>query len=168
MIGSPDSVVVRGTMRSIEEHRLPHEVFDQATMRERYPGMNLSASEIALREDAAGYLRPERCILAHLSLARKLGARTVFGEVMASFRSVAVDGESDELIEVRTESGKVYRTRRLSLSIGAWAPSQPELQPQLLGLSQPLYVVRKVLFWFRLSKEAGEVYKVQCHSRRRH
>lgn len=161
MIGHPDSVVVSGTRKSIEEHSLPHEVFDQAAMRERYPGMNLSESEIALREDSAGYLRPERCILAHLALAKKHGAQMIFGEIMKSFQSIAVAGESEELLEVVTESGRVFRTRRLSLSIGAWAPSQPELSSERLGLSHPLYVVRKVLFWFRLSKEAGEVYKVQ-------
>lgn len=164
MIGPPDSVVVRGTRRSIEEHHLPHELFDQEKMRLRYPGMNLSSSEIALREDTAGYLRPERCILAHLALARKHGAQTIFGEVMKSFRSVSIEGEVEELLEVLTESGRVYRTRRLALSIGAWAPTQPELQPQQLGLSHPLYVLRKVLFWFRLTKEAGEVYKVSNNS----
>jgi sarcosine oxidase len=159
MIGKPDSVVIQGTRRSIEEHHLPHEVLDQTKMLERYRGLNIAADEIGLLEDAAGYLRPERCIVAHLALAKLHGAQTRFGEVMKSFRSVTVEGENREIVEVLMESGRVFHTRRLALTIGAWAPSQPELRQEVLGMSQPLYVVRKVLFWFKLSKEAGELYK---------
>src|SRR6266567_631263 len=40
MIGAPDGSVVRGTLRSAEEHELPHEILTPAEVRARFPAFD--------------------------------------------------------------------------------------------------------------------------------
>ena len=46
MIGSLDSEVIQGTMKSVEEHNLLHEVLDAKEIKKRYPLFNVSADDI--------------------------------------------------------------------------------------------------------------------------
>ena len=46
MIGSPDSEVIQGTMKSVKEHNLLHEVLDAQEIRKRYPLFNVSPADI--------------------------------------------------------------------------------------------------------------------------
>lgn len=46
MIGSPDSEVIQGTMKSVKEHNLLHEVLDAQEIRKRYPLFNVSPTDI--------------------------------------------------------------------------------------------------------------------------
>ena len=46
MIGSPDSEVIQGTMKSVKEHNLLHEVLDAQEIRKRYPLFNVSSTDI--------------------------------------------------------------------------------------------------------------------------
>lgn len=52
--GKPDSVVVSGTLKSIKEHNLPHEVLSATETRERFPMMHLADDEIGVYETNAG------------------------------------------------------------------------------------------------------------------
>lgn len=46
MIGSVDSEVIQGTIKSVEEHKLPHEVLDAKEIKKRYPLFNVSPDDI--------------------------------------------------------------------------------------------------------------------------
>ncbi len=74
MIGTPDSSVVSGALASAQRHGLEHAVLSAAEVRERFPALRLTDDEVALWEPRAGYLRPERCVEAHLRLAVAAGA----------------------------------------------------------------------------------------------
>lgn len=137
MIGRPDSAVVAGTLRSIAEHQLPHRVLSAEEMRGAYPGIVLAEDEIGVCEDAAGFLRPERCIRAHIDLARLHGAETHFGERFLRFVSTG-EGEGERVC-VETDQAS-YTCRKLCITVGAWAASHPDLSAQALGLSHPQHV----------------------------
>jgi hypothetical protein len=46
MIGSLDSEVIQGTMKSVKEHNLLHEVLDAKEIKKRYPLFNVSPDDI--------------------------------------------------------------------------------------------------------------------------
>ena len=50
MMGMPDSVVVRGTLASVKEHNLPHEVLTAEEIKNRYPAFRPSHDEIGILE----------------------------------------------------------------------------------------------------------------------
>ena len=70
MIGQPHHSVVAGTLKSIEEHNLPHKILSPSEVKEKYPMFHLQEGEIAVHEENAGYLDPERCVEAHTMLAQ--------------------------------------------------------------------------------------------------
>lgn len=136
MMGAPDSEVVRGSIRSAQEHGLPHEILNAAEVRRRYPPIQLPESHIALFETRAGVVHTERAVQTHLDLARAYGATLRFEEPVLSWEA---DGGG---VRVRT-TRDTYHAQRLVLTPGPWAPSL------LADLEIPLEVERQVLFWFQ-------------------
>ena len=161
MIGTPDSEIVSGVMRSIVEHEMPHEVLSATAMRQKYPQFKLSDDEVGVYEANAGYLMAELCVESYIALARKYGADLHFEEAMLDWWSVAQGGAGvppslERGVQVRTAKG-TYFARKLVLSVGAWAPSMygaviPKMQ---------LYIERRVLFWFQASEQSVDAFKVR-------
>jgi sarcosine oxidase len=135
MVGHPDSAVVRGALRSALEHGLAYDTLDRRALHARYPVFHAPEDAVAVWEPDAGFLRPEACIDAHLTLARSYGATLAFDEGMSSWTPTG-DG-----VSVVTSSG-TYSARRLILAAGAW---MAELLPEL---HLPLTVERCVQHWF--------------------
>lgn len=152
MIGRPDSVVVEGARRSAEMHRLPHEVLSAGQVRERFPALHPDDDMIAVLERRAGILFPEKCVAAHLDLARKHGASLRFDERVTRWNA-GRGGAS-----VHTAAGE-YRGNQLILSAGSWLPSL------LPDLASALKVERQVLFWFEplMSPEVFEARHCPIH-----
>ncbi|MDO8680340.1 MAG: N-methyl-L-tryptophan oxidase [Acidobacteriota bacterium] len=136
MIGTPDSDVVSGSLRSARAHGLAHELLDAAEIRRRFPPFTPQPGEVALYEERAGVLRPESAIHAHLEQANRHGAELRFDERVLDWRAQP-SGE----VEVRTTRGS-HTAARLVLAPGAWAPEMFHL-PLL-----PLEIERQVLYWF--------------------
>ncbi|MDZ7343429.1 MAG: N-methyl-L-tryptophan oxidase, partial [candidate division KSB1 bacterium] len=86
-------------------------------------------------EPRAGILFPERCIAAHLEMARRHGAAFRFDEPVISW---AAEGEGVRVVTSKEE----YFGERLILTAGAW------MSQLLPSLKLPLTVERQVLFWF--------------------
>ena len=115
MIGSPDSEVVSGSLRSAREHDLAHELLDAASIRRRFPALTPDANTVALFEQDAGIVFPEEAIRAHLDVAVDTGAHLHFDERVEGWE-VGAAGQ----IEVRTSRGR-YECGRLVLAPGSWA-----------------------------------------------
>jgi glycine/D-amino acid oxidase-like deaminating enzyme len=143
MIGLPDSVVVKGTLRSVKEHLLDHEILSAAEINARYPVMNPHADEIGVLESEGGYLVPENCIAAYLQQAAVFGATIRFEEEVQHWANNASG------VEIVTTRGR-YRAKKLVLAVGAWAP-------QMYGSTIPVDISasRRVLFWIKPEKEAS-------------
>jgi len=138
MIGSPDSDVVSGSLRSAREHQLDHELLDAADIHRRFPPFTPAPGIIALHEHAAGIVFPEEAIRAHLDVASDNGARLHFDERVEEW-TVTSSGR----IDVRTSRSR-YECGRLILAPGSWAPElfkidwlDLEVEPQQLHWFDP-------------------------------
>jgi sarcosine oxidase len=135
-IGPPDGAVVRGVLGSARQHGLDVEQVTADDVHARWPGFRVPESYVGVFEAAAGYLRVERCVLAHLATAKALGAEFRFGSAVKRWRATA-DG-----VTVETENGDVFHAKQLVVAAGAWSP---EL---LAGLGVELRPIRKHVYWF--------------------
>lgn len=142
MIGPVDGAIVNGTLRSAREHNLEHEVLTAEQTKSRYPAFDLSGDLVAVADPRAGYLDPEACVNAHMSLARAAGAEVRLEERVAKWEP---DGEG---VRVTTSSG-VYGADKLVIAGGAW---NNEL---LRDLDLPLQVERQVVFWLDPDDDAS-------------
>jgi sarcosine oxidase len=136
MIGRPAGELVSGALRSAREHGLACEVLGPADAAARFPQHRLAPGEVALWEEAAGVLRPERAIRAAAERAVALGARLVTGT-----RAEAVEVDEGGSVTVRA-GGAAYRAPQLVVCAGPW------LGGLLPGLGLPLSVERQVMTWF--------------------
>ncbi|MEV6299017.1 N-methyl-L-tryptophan oxidase [Actinoplanes sp. NPDC051861] len=136
MVGRPDSRTVSGALASARQWGLQHEVLDAAELRRRFPTMAPQPGEVAVHEARAGFVRPERTVLAQLDLAGRHGADLRFHEPMESWEP-AGDG-----VRVRTATGE-YTAGQLVITPGPWAPRL------LADLGVPIRVERQVQHWFR-------------------
>ena len=132
--GPPDGELVAGSLRSARQHGLAHELLDAAEAMRRYPALQLDPGWLAVLEEQAGWLAPERCIETHLRLAERAGATLRFGAPAAVRR----DGTG-----LAVESGgRRDAVGRVVLTAGAWLPGL------LPFLAPALQVERVPLFWF--------------------
>jgi sarcosine oxidase len=134
MLGQPESGLVRGALLSGETHRLSAEVLERDEVATRFPAFDPPEGCVAVWDTRAGYLRPEACIDAHATLARRAGATLRYEEPLLRWEP---DGDG---VRVTTPAGE-YRAARLALCVGAWTKSV------LAELELPLKVERQVLVW---------------------
>lgn len=145
-MGYPGSEVVEGSLLSAREHGLPHQLLTAEEIRQRFPAIRPEPEEVALYEENAGLLFPERCILAHLEQATRLGAEARFGVRVDGWRP-APDGG----VVVESSSGEIH-ARKLVVTAGAWSRSL------LSDMELPLKVERNVMHWFAPT-EQPELYE---------
>jgi len=142
--------VLGGTYASIREHGLEHEILSAAEVKKRYGCFNLDDSEIALYEKDAGVLIPEMCIVAYLRMASDNGADLHYNESLASYTR-----DDDGYFTIISSTDSIYRAKKIVLSVGAWAP---KLYGDVLvtpTCALPLYLERRVLFWFDTADNAA-------------
>jgi sarcosine oxidase len=130
--------VFEGSLRSCEEHDLPHEVLTAQDLRRRYPAYHLRDDTNVLLQPDGGFLLPERCIVAHAREAEALGA-----DVHTDERVVDWEPSGDG-VRVTSERG-IYDADRLVLCAGAWSEAVARLprgfveaERQVLGWFEPL------------------------------
>jgi len=134
MIGSPESEVFKGSLKSAQTWDLPHQVLDANQIHKSWPVFHPQDHHCALYEERAGVLAVEDCVQSMLDQAIAGGAQLHFHTAVTHWRG----GQG---FTVHTEKGP-YQAKRLILCPGAW--SSDLLQTQL-----PLTVERLVLHWFQ-------------------
>ena len=144
MIGAETSSVVTGSLHSARTYNLAHEVLSAAEITRRFPVLKPAPHLVALFEKKAGYVMPEKCVLAHLDQATRRGAELHFEEKVLGWKA----SPGGERVTVTTTKA-TYEAARLVISPGAWAP-------QILAeIGVPLVVERQVLFWLESSVGTG-------------
>jgi sarcosine oxidase len=171
MIGRLDSDVIVGTLSSVLQHDLRHEVLSSTQIKEKFHVFNLEDNEVGVYEADAGYLVPELCVMMYQKLAIENGAILQFNESVVHWKSIKIsdflldsknkelcniDPNFDEIIEVKTDLDQTYYCYKLVLSVGPWAP-------EMYGSRIPLKltVERRVLFWIE-PVNLKEEYQVRC------
>jgi sarcosine oxidase len=137
-VGPPDGCVVHGVLEAARLHGLNVQSLSRDEIPRRFPGFRAADGAVGVFEPAAGYLRVERCVLAHLAAAMALGADFRFGVAAQSWEQ---DGKA---IRIVTSDGP-FTASKLIVTAGPWAP-------QLLAdVGVKLTVRRKHLYWFPTS-----------------
>ena len=155
MIGAPDSAVVSGTLASARRWRLPHEVFDSAGLRARFPQFALPEDQLAVYEADAGFVRPEITVLANLELAADAGAELRFDTVV---EQVELGPGGVHLVA----GGEELHAPRVVIATGAWAGRLANLD------RYPIQAQRQTVHWLRprtsVTDFAPEVFPVYLWS----
>ena len=126
------------TVEAARKHGVAHTLLDTNAIRTRFPLFEVRDGEIGYYEPEAGFVRPEACIAAELTLAEKHGATVRRNETVLRFEA------SPTGVSVETDRGR-YHADRIIVSAGAWSP-------KLLGgaFERLLKVYRQVLHWFAI------------------
>jgi len=123
------------TLAAARSHGIAHEILDAAAIRRRFPVFKVADDEYGYFEPAAGFLRPEACIRAHLESAADRGAEIHCNERVAGFEATA------EGVTVVTESGR-YSAERLIVAAGGWLPTLVDAR-----VAQHFKVYRQQIYW---------------------
>ncbi|HSL69104.1 MAG TPA: N-methyl-L-tryptophan oxidase [Longimicrobiales bacterium] len=132
-IGPVDGTLVSGALASARQHAIPHEVLSATQLSERFPGLRVRSSDVAVFEPDAGILNPEECVAAQLDAARRAGAELHLAEPLVNWRRTGTGFRID------TAAGS-YRADTLVLALGPWLPA--------FRARLPLQVARQAVFWF--------------------
>lgn len=126
------------TLAAAKRFGIGHEVLEAAEVRRRFPQFAIRDNEVGYFEPDAGYLRPEACIAAQLTLAARQGAQLHTGERVLRFE------ERAQGVAIHTDRGH-YLAGQVILAAGPWLR---ELVP--LGIGSRFTVTRQVQYWFGL------------------
>jgi len=75
--GPEGGALVTGSVRSCQEHAIPHEVLTATETGRRFPGYRLARGMVAVYQADAGFVSAERSVVAHASAALAHGAEIV-------------------------------------------------------------------------------------------
>jgi sarcosine oxidase len=155
-IGLPEGRVVRGAKAACREHGLTHEMLRAHEVARRHPAWRLPAEFEAVYQPEAGFLPADRAILAHVTLARRLGAEVRENEPVRGWRAVG------DRVEVETERGR-YEAGALVVAAGAWSGRILHRY----GFQTLAVPERQVVGWFEMgglhfAPEAFPVFILDC------
>lgn len=135
MIGPEQSALVSGALRSVQAHRLPHEVLSSRALHQQYPAFSPLDDMVGILDPRAGILLPEQIITAHLALAEHHGAQLRRNTVVQGWE------RTDEGLAIRA-GDEVVTARQVVVAAGAWTSTL------LDGVNLPLRLERQVNHWF--------------------
>jgi sarcosine oxidase len=131
------------TMAAAKKYAIEHEILDAADIRRRFPQFNVRDDEVGYFERDAGFVRPEECVRAQLSLARRHGAAIHVGETVLAFDATPSG------VKVSTDRA-TYSAGRLIVAAGPWLS-------RWLGADRASHfkVYRQTQFWFDVRGPVG-------------
>jgi len=136
---------VRRTIAAAVRFGISHEVLDAAEIGARYPQLVLTGAEIGYFEPGGGFVRPERCIAAQLSLARRHGAELLLDTAVAGYQA-----DGPDATVVTTAGGGRLTAAQVIVAAGPWAGG-------MVGgaMGRHMQVCRQVLHWYGADDEAA-------------
>jgi sarcosine oxidase len=155
-IGLPSKRVVSGAKAACAAHGLAHEVLTAAEVGRRHQAWRLPREFEAVYQPEAGFLPADRAIVAHVTLARRLGAEVREGEAARSWRAVG------DRVEVETARGR-YQAGALIVAAGAWTG---KILAEF-GFANLAVPQRQVVGWFKgdggaFAPEVFPVFILEC------
>ena len=133
-IGSPECVLIQGTLLASRQHGLPHQQLDARTLMQRFPSFRLPPEFVGVFQPDGGYLLAETAIQAQIALAQAAGAEIALGETVRAIAPRA--------------GGVRVQTDRRSIDAGAVVVAAGAWVASLLAGLPALRITRQVLAWF--------------------
>lgn len=130
----------KSTIEIAKHYGIEHEVLDAQGIRERFPQFSpIQDDSLGYLEPSGGYVRPERCVDAQLTMAKRLGAELKLGAVVTSISSK--DGKT-----IVSTDNETIVANRVIVSAGMWTAG-------LLGepFDRLCKVYRQKLYWFKMA-----------------
>lgn len=137
-LGPPDHPAIRGVVESVTQHALTHARLTAEDVRARFPALIPNDGDVGVYEEDGGFLRVEKCTLAHARVALAKGAEL---RTRTAVRALEIDASS---VRATLDGGDVIEAKKLVVAAGAWL-AHHELARDLV----PLVVERQVQVWFR-------------------
>jgi monomeric sarcosine oxidase len=134
-LGAPHSRVLAGSLATVQEWDLPHELLEGSEVHRRFPDLTPPTDVVGLLEHDAGWVSPEAAVGAQLERAARAGADLHHEEPVEAWEATG-DG-----VRVTTAQG-MYEAGALVLAPGRWAV---ELLPDL---AVPLRVEERSVYFF--------------------
>jgi sarcosine oxidase len=131
------------TLAAAKKFAIDHEVLDADGIRHRFPQFNVRDDEVGYFERDAGFLRPEECVGAQLSLAQRHGAAIHVGETVQAFDATPSG------VQVSTDRA-TYGAGRLIVAAGPWLPRWLRADR-----ASQFKIYRQTLYWFDLRGPVG-------------
>ena len=139
--GLPKTASLQQLAASMEGAKLPYEWLSSSEIKSRFSQFQLREEMAGLYQPDTGILKASKCVLAHASLAQKLGA--IIREKTA-VNQIEVRNSS---LVVRT-SDETYYAPKIILAVGSWAKHFLAKQ----GLDLPLKIMPCQLGFFEPDK----------------
>jgi sarcosine oxidase len=133
-LGPPGAAVLEGSLQSVRQHDLPHELLDSAEAAKRFPQFHLPDDYLCLHDHRAGLVIPERAVAGYAELALRNGAELHGQEPVVSWEPSGSD------VIVRTTKAE-YSAAKVLFCGGAWTDKL------IRDLGVPLTVTRQPLVW---------------------
>jgi sarcosine oxidase len=134
MLGPPGAAVLEGSLRSVRQHNLPHELLDSTEAMKRFPQFELPGDYRVLHDHKAGLVLPERAVAGYAELAMRRGAELHGHEPVVSWES------SPRGVVVKTTKA-TYSADSVIFCGGAWTDKL------VRDLGVPLTITRQPLVW---------------------
>lgn len=135
--GIPGAALIAGSLRSVREHQLPHEILTPHEANRRFPALSLPDDWDCLFQPDGGVLLPEKAIRLFVAAARARGAEA---RVNCPVRQVAPKGDH---VRVTLQDGSVIEAASAIIATGPWIS---DLLPEL---GRQLALTRQPLLWFQ-------------------
>jgi sarcosine oxidase len=143
VMGSPSHAQMQTALASARESGQPHEIYDEAELRNRHPEFAVDPGDIAIWDHNGGWIRPELTVATTARLAERNGA------VVHRSTKVRDILESSGGVLVVTDAGE-YEFDRVVVAAGGWTN---QLMPQFA----PLIMVRRLISAWFFGQEAGHL-----------
>ena len=104
-LGPPGAEVLEGSLKSVRQHDLPHDLLDPREAAKRFPQFRLPDDYRCLHDHRAGFVIPERTVAGYAELAMRRGAELHGQEPVVSWEPGA--GE----VNVEDHKGTIHRVK---------------------------------------------------------
>lgn len=148
--GMPNEELLSGLVQSSNLYQVPLEKFDTSQQKSRIPQFQIPNQYTTILEPDAGFVTPEKAILAFKSEAENLGATIHENEAVLEWNSNSTG------VEVKTNKG-TYTATKLVITAGPWTNRIVDKLPTSLKITQQL------LTWIRpKNPEAFQIGNFPC------
>lgn len=139
LMGPPGHPRLTETRAALEAAGLGYEILSPAETAERFPAVRLEPAEVALFQEASGFLRSTSCVLANARLAREAGAQLRANTPVTGIR------QEGEKVLVSTANGE-ERFDRAVVTAGPW------IGQLLRNLGVPLTVEQRQVVYMGIER----------------